>query len=146
MQIDGGREREAALKSDGTVWAWGYNGYGELGDNTTVDKHTPVQVSGLTGVTAIAGADFHSLALKSDGTVWAWAATATGSSGTTPRWTNIRQCRWAASPGSLPSTAAPATTRWRSRATAPSGPGATTAKASSGSATRRANIIRRRFR
>ena len=42
-----------ALKSDGTVWAWGETADGQLGDTTT-DRTTPVQVSGLSGVTAVA--------------------------------------------------------------------------------------------
>jgi len=61
-----------ALKSDGTVVAWGFNFYGQLGDGTTTDRYTPVAVTGLTGVDAIAAGDFHSMALKSDGTVVAW--------------------------------------------------------------------------
>lgn len=61
-----------ALKSDGTVWAWGRNNQGQLGDGSTTDRHVPVQVSTITGITAIAAGGFHSLALKSDGTVWAW--------------------------------------------------------------------------
>jgi hypothetical protein len=61
-----------ALKSDGTVWAWGSGQYGQLGDGNFSGMATPVQVSALTTVTAIAGGDYHSLALKSDGTVWAW--------------------------------------------------------------------------
>lgn len=61
-----------AVKSDGTVWAWGYNGYGQLGNNATVDQGTPVQVATLTSVTATAAGYDHTLALKSDGTVWAW--------------------------------------------------------------------------
>jgi hypothetical protein len=61
-----------ALKDDGTVWAWGYNGYGQLGNGTNTDSNVPVQVSGLTGITAIAWGGSHSLALKNDGTVWAW--------------------------------------------------------------------------
>jgi hypothetical protein len=60
------------LKNDGTVWAWGYNGDGELGNGTNTDSNVPVPVSGLSGITAIAGGGYHSLALKNDWTVWAW--------------------------------------------------------------------------
>lgn len=60
-----------ALKTDGTVWAWGMNEFGTLGNGTNdVFPHTsPVQVTGLTGVTAVAAGAEHALALKSDGTV-----------------------------------------------------------------------------
>src|SRR6266568_3249689 len=76
--IAAGGAHSLALKSDGTVWAWGNNGNGQLGDNTTTERHAPVEVVGsggsgnLTGITAIAAGGAHSLALKSDGTVWAW--------------------------------------------------------------------------
>ena len=75
--ISAGWGHSMVLKSDGTVWAWGYNYYGQLGDGTIVDKSVPVQVmlnstTPLTGVTAVAAGYYHSLALKSDGTVWAW--------------------------------------------------------------------------
>jgi len=63
-----------ALKSDGTVWAWGENGRGQLGDGTTANRPAPVQVSGLSGVVAIAAGFRHSLAATGDGTVWAWGA------------------------------------------------------------------------
>jgi alpha-tubulin suppressor-like RCC1 family protein len=73
VAIAGGYYHSLALKSDGTVWAWGRNSFGELGNGTiTSNNSTPVQVSNLTGVVAIAGGQYHSLALKSDGTVWAW--------------------------------------------------------------------------
>src|SRR5262245_23360276 len=52
--------------------AWGHNGDGQLGDGTSIERHTPVAVNGLTGVTAISAGAHHNLALKSDGTVWAW--------------------------------------------------------------------------
>ncbi len=61
-----------ALKSDGTVWAWGWNEYKQLGDGTITSRVVPVKVSGITGVVQVAGGQYHSLALKSDGTVWAW--------------------------------------------------------------------------
>jgi hypothetical protein len=67
MPIAGGAV-SLPLKSDGTVWAWG-GGY--LGNGST-NSNVPVQVSGLTGVVAIAGCQFNSLALKTDGTVWTW--------------------------------------------------------------------------
>ncbi len=57
------------LKNDGTVWASGINGEGELGDSTGVDQHKVVQTN-LTGVNAIAAGDYFSLYSKSDSTVW----------------------------------------------------------------------------
>jgi alpha-tubulin suppressor-like RCC1 family protein len=67
-----------ALASDGTVWAWGENSAGQLGDGTTQSRGVPVQVSGLTGVVALATAYSYSLAMKGDGTVWAWGNGALG--------------------------------------------------------------------
>src|SRR6266403_2080421 len=70
--VTGGQLNSLALKGDGTVWAWGYNAQGELGNGTNSDSYVPIQVSNLSGVVAIAAGAYHSLALKSDGTVWAW--------------------------------------------------------------------------
>ena len=74
-----GQYHSVALKSGGTVWAWGSDEYGQLGDSDAVtpDTSVPVQVinsdsSALAGVIAIAAGQQHSLAAKSDGTVWAW--------------------------------------------------------------------------
>ncbi len=74
VAIAGGGMYTLALKSDGTVWGWGENGYGVLGTDfsqTPFSTH-PIQVTGLTDITAIATGYQHSMALKSDGTVWAW--------------------------------------------------------------------------
>jgi alpha-tubulin suppressor-like RCC1 family protein/fibronectin type 3 domain-containing protein len=70
-----------ALRSDGSVWAWGSNEYGQLGDGTKIDRSSPVQVSGLSGVTAVAAGDRHSVAVKCDGTVWAWGYNGSGQLG-----------------------------------------------------------------
>jgi Tol biopolymer transport system component len=70
-----------ALKNDGTVWTWGRNLEGQLGDGTFTNRYTPVQVSGLTGIAAIAGGAAHTLALKNDGTVWAWGSNVYGQLG-----------------------------------------------------------------
>src|SRR5437879_5440609 len=70
-----------ATTVSGTVSAWGYNGSGQLGNGTFTNSNTPVQTSGITGVTAIARGNIHSLALKSDGTVYAWGYNGEGELG-----------------------------------------------------------------
>lgn len=74
-----------ALKSDGAVWAWGYNYYGQLGDGTTTDQNTPVQVSGISGITKISAGGDYSLALKNDSTVWGWGNNGWGQLGDSSR-------------------------------------------------------------
>jgi alpha-tubulin suppressor-like RCC1 family protein len=72
VAIAAGSSHTVALKNDGTVWAWGSNGYGRLGDGTSTQRRYPVQVSNLTDVIAIAAGPEHTVAVKKDGTVWAW--------------------------------------------------------------------------
>ena len=72
VQVAAGGGHGLAVRSDGTVWAWGSNGAGELGDGTTTSRSTPVRVTGLSGVTQVAAGGLFSVALRSDGTVWAW--------------------------------------------------------------------------
>ena len=79
--IAAGDYHSLAVKTDGTVWAWGRNINGQLGDASTTQRLTPVQVTGLTGATAIAGGNNHSAALKSDGSMWAWGDNAVGQLG-----------------------------------------------------------------
>lgn len=62
----------AALKDDGTVWAWGSNKFGVLGYEENRSSTIPVQIPGLSNITKITGGLGHMLALKDDGTVWAW--------------------------------------------------------------------------
>jgi alpha-tubulin suppressor-like RCC1 family protein len=72
--IAAGANYSLALRSNGTVVAWGGNEAGQLGDGNTEESEVPVQVKGLTGVTAIAASGEHSLALLSSGKVMAWGA------------------------------------------------------------------------
>ena len=62
------------LKTDGTVWAWGKNISGTLGDGTSNDSSVPVQVKNLIDIIAISANGAHCLALKNDGTVWFWGS------------------------------------------------------------------------
>jgi uncharacterized repeat protein (TIGR02543 family) len=79
--IMGGERHNTALKSDGTVWAWGYNLFNQLGNGNDIDSWTPVQVSGLTNVVSLGGRGYHTLAVKADGTVWAWGTDRYGALG-----------------------------------------------------------------
>ncbi|MDD5528641.1 MAG: T9SS type A sorting domain-containing protein [bacterium] len=81
IAIAAGQYHSLALRSDGTVWAWGGNYSGQIGDSTTANRNQPVKVKILTEVIAIAAGSEHSLALKSDGTVWAWGDNSWGQLG-----------------------------------------------------------------
>ena len=70
-----GATSQLGVKADGTIWAWGIQFYGQLGDGTTTDKHSPVRIgTDNKWITSAAGPDrgFHTLAVKTDGTLWAW--------------------------------------------------------------------------
>ncbi|WP_332468267.1 RCC1 domain-containing protein [Bifidobacterium choladohabitans] len=83
LQVSAGASHSLAVGSDGNVYAWGYNGYGRLGDGTSTDKNAPVRVktpdrktypdlpADFTYLQVSAGAS-HSLAVGSDGNAWAW--------------------------------------------------------------------------
>ena len=79
--IDAGRFFSIGLRSDGTVWTWGDNWYGQLGDSTTTDRSTPVQVLGLSNITDISAGSRHAIALRNDGTVWTWGRNSFGELG-----------------------------------------------------------------
>jgi len=72
IAVAAGYYHSVALKNDGSVWTWGRNSLGQLGDGSMIDRPSPMQVPGLTGVTAIAAGTNVTAALKSDGSVWIW--------------------------------------------------------------------------
>ena len=69
--LAGGRDHSVALRSDGLVFACGYNVYGQLGNNSVLNKSSYVQAVGVSNMSALAAGWFHSLALRSDGLVFA---------------------------------------------------------------------------
>ena len=67
-----GGSHSLALKNDGTLWAWGDNGYGQFGNGTNTNSNVPVSVNSIAGITGIAAGYYNSLARKNDGTAWVW--------------------------------------------------------------------------
>lgn len=74
-----------AIKTDGTLWGWGYNGTGQIGDGTQLPfpngRSSPVQVGSLTDWLELFGGNANSAATKTDGTLWMWGASGNGSLG-----------------------------------------------------------------
>mgnify|MGYP001199976160 FL=1 len=86
--VSAGSGHSLALRGDGTVWAWGDDAFGQLGnDAPLLDQPTPVPVNGLTGtfglpgVIAVSAGRNHSLAATNNGKVWAWGQDVSGQLG-----------------------------------------------------------------
>ena len=71
VQIAAGADHTVAIRSDGTLWAWGDDTYGELGNGTNAAEFVPTQIGTATWSAVAAGTAF-TIALRSDGTLWAW--------------------------------------------------------------------------
>jgi alpha-tubulin suppressor-like RCC1 family protein len=79
--IEAGQQTSMALSSDGTLWVWGNNWWGQVGDGTNINRNTPVQIGASNEwKLADAGFTFH-LAIKADGSLWAWGFNSSGQFG-----------------------------------------------------------------
>jgi alpha-tubulin suppressor-like RCC1 family protein len=78
-QVAGGNDHTAAIKTDGTLWNWGYNLYGQLGDNTIASRSSPVQTTAFgTNWKQVACGFLHTAAIKTDGTLWCYGRNISG--------------------------------------------------------------------
>jgi alpha-tubulin suppressor-like RCC1 family protein len=97
VQVAQGYRHTCARKPDGTVWCWGDNGFGQLGDGIPFDSGDgarpdvlrPQLVPGLSDVTSVGAGDNHTCARKSDGTVWCWGYNFSGQVGNGQTLTNV---------------------------------------------------------
>ena len=80
-QTCSGYDYSAALRADGTLWAWGYNAYGELGDGTGTSRLSPVQIGSADNWKQVSCGFTHTVALRTDGTLWAWGQNSNGQLG-----------------------------------------------------------------
>ena len=74
-QVSCGNQHAAAIKTDGTLWIWGSNGSGQLGNNTTTQRYTPLTTFiGGTDWKQVSCGENHTAAIKTDGSLWTWGA------------------------------------------------------------------------
>jgi len=84
QEVAAGHSNTIALKSDGTLWAWGSNSDGQLGrgsSDSLTTNNVPVQIGTVTTWTGIVAGAYHTLAKRADGTLWAWGDNSNGQVG-----------------------------------------------------------------
>ena len=76
VAVSAGYQHSVALEDDGTVWAWGMNSQGQLGNGISGSGYGPYKVSGPDQAIAIAAGKYYGMAVAADGSIWAWGANA----------------------------------------------------------------------
>ena len=92
IEVSAGRYHTMAIATDGTLWAWGYNYYGQLGDGTTTDRTSPVRIGLASNWASVSASSSYTVAIATDGTLWAWGSNSGGQLGgpTTSRSSPVR--------------------------------------------------------
>lgn len=88
LQVAGGIAHTVGVRTDGTLWTWGLNGNGQLGDGLGQDTNEPHQVGNSANWNSVAAGASHSFGLQSDGTLWGWGRNTEGQQGNS-RFTDV---------------------------------------------------------
>jgi alpha-tubulin suppressor-like RCC1 family protein len=82
VQASAGTSHSLGVRANGTLWAWGLNTYGQIGDNTATSQRSPVSVvGGFTDWVQASAGSRHSLGVRANGTLWAWGRNTEGQLG-----------------------------------------------------------------
>lgn len=81
INVQAANNHMLAMKSDGTAWAWGFNTFGSLGDDTTNGRSSPISVIGDHSFIVIAAGGATSGGYKEDGSIWTWGQNTSGQVG-----------------------------------------------------------------
>jgi alpha-tubulin suppressor-like RCC1 family protein len=87
--ISAGNAHSLGLKSNGTLWAWGRNDLGQLGDGSTTQRNTPMQIGTDTNWLKVAAGNCYAISLKTNGTLWGWGNNQYGQLGLGATWTEF---------------------------------------------------------
>jgi alpha-tubulin suppressor-like RCC1 family protein len=79
--VSAGFFHSLGIRSDGSLYAWGFNRLGQLGQGNTMDKNVPARVGTKNDWVAVSAGEYHSLALRTDGSLWAWGSNSHGQLG-----------------------------------------------------------------
>jgi uncharacterized repeat protein (TIGR03803 family) len=81
LSVTAGGFHTAAVRSDGTLWTWGYNNNGQIGDGTTTQRNAPVQIGTAANWVKVTAGYYFTVGLRADGTLWAWGYNSDGQMG-----------------------------------------------------------------